>query len=388
MQQKENLGKAQTDLKDEVLQNELCTGCSACVHLCPYFEHHRDKTVILHGCDGSDGRCYAYCPRTPTDLSALQSHRFDPKDLTPELGAVKSLLITRAADPAIRAAAQHGGTVTALMGLALAEGIIDTAVLAGRKDPFLTESTVLSREEEVLSRAKTQFVVSPTVGTFNEAASRDESRRIGVVATPCQALALAKMQNQPASQDVERISKLKLVIGLFCGWALSWEHLKPLLDAHVGHGNIHKIDIPPSQYRCMEVTTDTDKVCIPLSEVETCVRESCRYCFDQTCEFSDLSVGSARSAEGWEVDRGWNQTLVRTALGERLVELARTRGVLEFKETPAGNLEKLKAASLKKKRGCLKHLGEKSGRPDDLIYLHADDPVVKAWLEETNGGGD
>jgi len=382
MEQHENLGSGQEDLKRKVLQNELCTGCSACVHLCPYFEHYRDKTVIVHGCDGTQGRCYAYCPRTPTDLSALQKDHFDPKDLTPELGAVKSLLVTRAADPAIRATSQHGGTVTTLVRLALSEGIIDAAVLAGRKETFLTESTTLSRPDEVAARAKTQFVVSPTVGEFNEAAGRDDARRIGVVATPCQALALAKMRHRPDPADAEKVGKLRLVIGLFCGWALSWEKLKPLLEARIGPEPIVKIDIPPSRYQCMEVTTESGRLSIPLSEVEACVRENCRYCYDMTGEFSDISVGSARSPEGWEVDRGWNQTLVRTPLGEQLVGLARSRGVLEVKDAPPGALAKLMAAALNKKRGCLERLKEKSGRPDDLIYLRAEDPVVTSWLEK------
>ena len=71
-----------------------------------------------------------------------------------------------------------------------------------------------------------------------------------------------------------------------------------------------------------------------------------------TAEFSDLSVGSARLPEGWETARSWNQVIVRTERGMDLLELARRRGVLEFREVPAGNLEKLKAASLGKKRAA------------------------------------
>ena len=69
---------------------------------------------------------------------------------------------------------------------------------------------------------------------------------------------------------------------------------------------------------------------------------------------------------------------MRTELGRKLLELAREKGVLEFKAVPGGNLEKLKRASMNKKRTCLKNLAEKSGHPDDLIYLKTDDPAVKA----------
>ena len=69
-----------------------------------------------------------------------------------------------------------------------------------------------------------------------------------------------------------------------------------------------------------------------------------------TAEFADLSVGGARSADGWDVDKGWNQVIVRSEKGAELLNLARKKGVLEFKETPEGALDKLKGASLGKKR--------------------------------------
>jgi len=71
-----------------------------------------------------------------------------------------------------------------------------------------------------------------------------------------------------------------------------------------------------------------------------------------TAEYADLSVGSARLPEGWDEARQWNQMIVRTPRGEGLVELARRRGTLEFREVPEGNLERLKNASLKKKQAA------------------------------------
>ena len=78
--------------------------------------------------------------------------------------------MTRAADKAVRDAAQHGGTVSTLMALALAEGIIDAAVLADQKENLLSESTAVSDSNSISARGKSKFVVSPTVAAFNEAA--------------------------------------------------------------------------------------------------------------------------------------------------------------------------------------------------------------------------
>ena len=96
-----------------------------------------------------------------------------------------------------------------------------------------------------------------------------------------------------------------------------------------------------------------------------------------TAEFSDISVGSARLPEGWEVARGWNQVIVRSQTGQELMDLARSRGVLEFREIPQGNLERLKKASLNKKRTALKNLVQKSGSSKDLLYLDENDPALR-----------
>jgi len=321
-----------------------------------------------------------------TDLETLRRTLFDPKVLTVELGAFRGLYLTRSTDESVRAAAQHGGTVSTLMMLALSEGIIDTAVVANQKEDLLTEGIAVQDSRGIIASSKSKFVVAPTIGKFNETA-RGSSKRIGLVATPCQALALAKMRVNAVTEDEHIIQKLHLVIGLFCGWALAWEGLKKLISRKVGDTPIQKLDIPPSRHQCMELTTAERTIEIPLEEVEGLVRESCRYCFDMTCEFSDISVGSARSEKGWEVDKGWNQVIVRTKLGDQLIDTARSKGMLEFRDVPEANLDKLKGAALNKKKTCFQNLIKKSGSPHDLLYLDDQDPVVSQWKEKVRGMG-
>ncbi len=373
-----NAGKrkrGQKELREEVLNTGLCTHCGACVNLCPYAVAHRDKVILLDSCDREEGRCYAFCPRTPTDLESLRRKLFDPRDLTPELGSLKGFYLVRSADPEIRAAAQHGGTVTTLVSLALEEGMIDAAVLADGGKDLLPEGIVLQNRSEIRKYGRSRFVASPNLAAFHQAA-RGAAQKIGVVATPCQALALAKMRLNSLPIQDSSSDKLQLVIGLFCGWAFSWRRLKPLLEAKFGLHSIIGLDIPPSQHHSMEVHTRKGIVEMNLEEVLSCVREACQYCFDMTAEFSDLSVGSARLPEGWEVARGWNQLIVRTATGQALLDRARNRGLLEFREMPPGNLERLKKASWNKKQTAVKNLIDRSGTPKDWIYLDVNDPVM------------
>jgi coenzyme F420 hydrogenase subunit beta len=365
----------QKELQKNVLETGLCTHCGACVNLCPYAVAYKDHTILLDPCGREEGRCYAFCPRTPTDLQTLR-RRYDPQDLTPELGAIRGFYLARAADEKVRQSSQHGGTVTALVSLALEEGIIDTAILAEEGEGFLPQGIAVQRVSDVKKRGKSRFVVSPNLAAFHKAA-KSSSQKIGVVATPCQAVALAKMQQKPYPSKDSNIDKLRLVIGLFCGWALSWRELKAFLEKKFGNNSILGLDIPPSKHNSMEIRTSGGIVEIPLDEVIPFVRQSCRYCWDMTAEFSDLSVGSARLPEGWAVARGWNQVIVRTSAGQELMDLARSRKVLEYREMPGGNLERLKKASLNKKRAALQNLAQMSGSPEDFLYLDSRDPVLR-----------
>ncbi|PKN34529.1 MAG: hypothetical protein CVU61_08495 [Deltaproteobacteria bacterium HGW-Deltaproteobacteria-19] len=202
------------------------------------------------------------------------------------------------------------------------------------------------------------------------------SEKIGVVATPCQAFALAKMRLKPKLDSGSNpIDKLKLVIGLYCGFTLSWSKLTGLLQKSVGLDRIRGMEIPPGE-GVLEVYLDDGKRTFPMEEIRDCIRESCRYCIDTTAEYADLSVGSARLGGSWEETRSWNQVIVRTAAGAALLDLARKRGVLEFHDVPAGNLEMLKEAARTKKKEALKNLAEKSGCSGDLLYLDAQDRVL------------
>jgi coenzyme F420 hydrogenase subunit beta len=365
----------QKELQKEVKDAYFCTGCGACVNLCPYQASYKDQIVMLHSCDLKEGGCYAFCPRTPTDLEALKRRLFDAKDLIPEVGAVKGFYITRASSPEIRARAQHGGTATALITLALHEGIIDTAVLADEGENLLPEGSAVRDPSGIGRRSKSKFVVSPNIAEFNRIA-KEGGKRIGAVVTPCQALALAKMRAKPLKTYADRIDQLKLVIGLFCGWALSWKNLTALLRGKTDLAEIEGMDIPPSKYHILKLFTKRGTIDVSLDEVTSAVRGACWYCPDLTAEFSDLSVGSARLPEGWEEAKGWNQVIVRTSLGEQLLDLAKKKNLLEFREVPEGNLAKLKTASLGKKKTAVKNLKIRSRDPKNLYFLDTQDPVL------------
>ena len=368
---------SQKFLKKYVLEEGLCTGCGACVGLCPYQVIYHDRTVQLHHCDLEDGKCYAFCPRTTTDLAALRALLFEPDDLTPEIGAVKCYYFSQAVDPELRKIAQHGATVTVLMELALAEGLIDSAIVSSRNQEFMQNGAIVNDRVTLRKNAGSKFTVSPTIAAFNQLVTEDKGN-IGVVATPCQALALAKMKL--VKEDTAKIDQLKLVVGLYCGWTLSAEkYTKLLFQNDIDLESITGMDVPAGK-NVLELYTNNDVKSVPFDDVQNCIREACHYCLDSTAEYADVSVGSARFSGNWEEMRHWNQLIVRTEKGREFVELAVKRGVLEVREAPAESLKELKNASVKKKKEALKNIIQKSGSIKKLLYLDSRDPVVQKYL--------
>lgn len=357
-------------LDTQVLRPGLCTGCGACQGLCPYWGSVDGRTVCFFDCERADGRCQRFCPRMPTDLDALRKQFFPEDTILPEIGPFLGLYLTRAADESIRSKAQHGGSMTALVELALKEGFIDAAALTRSQGGLNPEGVLAVTAEEVRACSGSSFQVPPTLAVLNKALKEDRFHNIGVVGTPCKTLAVYKMKANPLPENDNHAGNIGMVFGLFCGWGLDWDGLNALAARHADPVKVSHMDIPPSKYHSLELREDGQTVSVNLDEVTPLVRSGCRYCADMTAEFADLSIGGARSAEGWDVDKGWNQVIVRSEKGRQLLDLAREKGVLEFKEPMEGGLEKLKKASLGKKRTAVANLRQLTGESGGLGYLN------------------
>jgi coenzyme F420 hydrogenase subunit beta len=364
--------KGPQELQSEVGSRFLCTLCGACVGMCPYRVAYRGRIVSLDDCSRTEGRCYAFCPRASVDLDEVSQTVTGQPYAGDGLGTFREVVMARAGDAGIRSKAQHGGTVSALVSFALRSGLIDSAVLTSSDESLLPSGTAVRDEGGVRSCAGSNFVASPTLAAFNEAAAT-EAQRIGVVATPCQTLALAKMRTSPLEKD-NNIEKLKLVVGLFCTWSLRYEDFTDFLREKVELGEIRKSEIPPPPAGVVELDTDSGRVVVPLDQIRGFIRRSCEYCLDMTAELADVSVGLVEGVEGW------NTLIVRNATGKKLVDAAVAAGALETAALAEENLAHLKEAALLKKKRALKKIVDTTGSTEDLLYLKLDEKVLQKLL--------
>ncbi len=354
--------KGQQQLRADVIDRGLCALCGACSGMCPYLVAHRGHMVALDDCVVERGRCHAFCPRTSTDLDVVSKAAFGAPFDVSAVGRVGQVLMTRATREDVRSKAQYGGTVSALVAFAIDRDFIDAAVLTKSDTSLLPSGVLVRKAEEVPSYGLSNYVAAPTLAAFNRGVRREEVRSIGVVATPCQALALAKMRASTL-EDRNNVEKLSLVIGLFCTWALDFEGFTHLLSEKTPPNRITKFDVPPPPANVFQVFVGSEPVSFPLDEVRRFIRPSCNVCLDMTAEFADISVGNAEGIEGW------NTLVVRSERGQELVEAARKAAVIEADALPDENLNHLEGASLGKRRRALANIRQSTGNDDDLLYL-------------------
>jgi coenzyme F420 hydrogenase subunit beta len=345
------LNRGQEELRKHVLDAHLCTGCGACVDLCPYYESYRGKTAVLFPCVIDEGRCFAYCPKIEVDLDQLSKRLFGtPYDGNP-LGAYRSIAAAKAGDRMKGIIPQAGGTVSALIYFALKKGYLNGAVLTDRKG-LLPVPRFVTGPEDVRGCATSKYTAAPTLSAVNRAV-KEGYGNIGLVGTPCQVLASALMRLNPLQVD-DFVDPFGLVVGLFCTWAIDFRLFEPFLAEKIEIGQIRRIDIPPPPAEIMEVFADAGtRLEIPLNEVRELIPKGCSYCIDMTSEFSDFSVGIM------EDHRDMNTLIVRTDRGREIVEEAESEGYLTISELPEENLKHLVWASgNKKRRGIVKARNE------------------------------
>ena len=357
-------GKGSLELETEVITQGLCASCGACVGICPYIKAIKDRVALIEPCGIAHGQCYDFCPRTGTDIAALDRRIFGAERSDLALGSYISIEMGQAKDSDIRSHAQYGGVVSALMAYAIDSGELGAAVVTRPFDGgFMPQAVVAEGSSQVLGCSRTNYIASAGLACVNRAI-RQGRDGIGVVAIPCQVLALRKMQASTFETGAERV---KLIIGLFCTWALSYRGFYELLKGRVDPSLITRLDIPPPPANVLVVEGGTGTVEIPLDEVRGFIKPTCSICYDMTSEFADVSVGMVEGMEEW------NTLITRTAAGKRLVERAKGAGVIETMPLEEARLSHLSDASLNKKTRAIAEIVKRTQDEANLLYLRLSD---------------
>lgn len=308
------------DLKNEVWNTNRCSGCGACVAVCPAdaiivpYEsgaaHPEHSGYCKQATDGvTCGACYAVCPRSDDALAAAACDEG-------VIGKYIDIFPARAARPV--AGQQSGGAVTAILQNALAEGTID-AVLTVGEDPWTLKprAVLITSTGALEAHAGSRYSWwVPTLALMKEAVVTRKLRRIAVTAVPCAASALDAMRKSDNDLLKPFGSAVRLVVGLFCTESFDYRQLvQEVLGKQYGieSWEIRRLNVKG----VLEVVKGNgEMVKVPLDTLEACIRPGCRVCTDFAAKAADISAGAVGSPDGW------TSLVVRNGTGKGFVDRA------------------------------------------------------------------
>ncbi|MGC9435147.1 MAG: coenzyme F420 hydrogenase subunit beta [Methanomicrobiales archaeon] len=241
------------------------------------------------------------------------------------LGNYKDVLAARSTDAEILAKSQDGGIVTTLFDFALAEGIIDGAIVAGPgEDPWRPEPTVATTREELLAARGTKYTICPNMSLIKEVTRSYGLDKVGIVGTPCQMQAVRKGQLYPIGlRDVP--DKIALALGIFCMENFPYQGMEALVEDHcnVKLESLAKMDIGKGKFWAY---TNRGAVAeLPLKYTHKYEQPGCHVCLDYVANLGDISTGSVGTPDGWST------VFVRSRIGENVWGKAVSAGAIETK---------------------------------------------------------
>jgi coenzyme F420 hydrogenase subunit beta len=325
------------DLYTEVVTSGLCTGCAACIVVCPHdVLHYNDAdgvyrpwkveedggpTDCTHGAKGCT-MCTRACPRFRSWETEIDTFMFGRERTVDEVaGIADDILLVRAADPDVRDTGQDGGLVSAILIWALEHDVIDAALvsaLEGDGTSWKAVPAVARTRAEVLACAGSRYTYSANTLAYPEAVAGG-AERIALVGMSCQASVPGVMSARKAGKVARRLS---LSIGLLCSKTFDDAIFEDLFEAkyELRREEITKINIK-GVFQIW--TRDGGYHEVPLKEGHAWTREGCKACPDFAAEHADISTGGIGAFNDWTL------TIVRTDQGREVMAGMAADGVIE-----------------------------------------------------------
>ena len=332
-------------LGEKVVTKEICSGCAACVLVCPFgcLEYFEERPNLIKKCEAC-GICPKVCPRLDFPQATLEKLTFDRERLpAEEFGVYKRLVIAQATDQDILENCQDGGVVSALLTYAMRNGIIDSAVVSATtpEKPWFPVPRLITTPQEVLESAGTKYTYSPNLLALQEAV-KQKRKAVAFVSTPCQIQSIRKIEAFPLKKYS---SIINFTIGLMCTESFTYsglmqKHIQQILGMNLNE--VKKINIKGK----VLVTSNSGEVkAIPLQEAKQYTRKGCLPCTDFSAEFADISTGGLGL-------NGWTFTIIRTKKGQEIFEAAETAGAIRTRpvEEEKASLDLLVKLSRRKRK--------------------------------------
>lgn len=315
-----------------VVAEGLCTQCGTCIAMCPLGAITVEWTVgqgytprVAEARCTDCGICLDVCPGEGLDYTLQAWWRADNEGAPSAdfLGPWRRLHFAWARDARTRYAGASGGIVTAILQGALAEGLIDGAIVCRMDpdEPLRVQPVIARTAEEIFACRGSKYNVVDTNVLLRQVMK--EPGRYALVGLPChiQGFRLARERSKLLRE------RIVFTVGLFCGWSSKPRATEvEALRAGLEPGELTRISYRgpgwpgPLHYetRSGEVREwDLDTYFPRFVRSNTLLR--CRLCPDALAELADISVGDAW-LPGFAGSPGVSDLVVRTPRGQEIID--------------------------------------------------------------------
>jgi coenzyme F420-reducing hydrogenase beta subunit/Na+-translocating ferredoxin:NAD+ oxidoreductase RnfD subunit len=303
------------------LNADYCAGCSTCNFVCP-------ARIDL------DHYTLGY-PLIEEEARKIE-HQFLKGTKDENLGVYMDIYSAKSSIDG-----QDGGVATALLVSGIEKGMFDAAIVIKRTDGYWAEAVIAENVDEIMEAKGTKYIRVPMMSKLEELIAKGK-RKIALVGTACQVRAARRIQQLLLHEYAD----LELsIIGLFCFECFEYKKLKEetarLLDVDLDRAE--KTQIHKGKYI---VRVDGKDHSVKVEELNNAVEPRCFFCPDFTAEYSDISVGSVGS------DEGYSTVILRSDIGKKLFDS------LDLAKGKVNKEEITKLAILKKARTKLYSLDD------------------------------
>ena len=385
----------------EIIDNNLCHRCGACISICPHDTLDLDDNLYpreVNECTDC-GLCVKVCSGIEVNFPQFYSNLFDEGTVKDSLiGPFKKASIGHAKNKKIRSSGASGGIVSQILIYLFEKGLIDGALVANTDDksPWKGKAVLARSKEDILKAAQSKMTVVPINSLLKDISN--EKGKFAFIGLPCQVHAFRKL----AEINPLWNKKIVLVIGLFCHLNLEPEATLVLIKAN----KINPDDVEKVKYRVgnwpgrmvaylrdgstktLDRTNYLDTYNI-LSRLYYMNR--CLYCIDGANELADISI-----ADPWIFDNkgewkyksaeGWSTIIHRTKAGEKLIADAENDGCIFIEELSIEAIKKGQRSMLTEKKSSITSRlrgDEKKGKPVPLYHISFPEQEWKEKIKDS-----
>lgn len=342
----------------QVIDYDHCITCGACIQICPKknitpefnktrlaFEVKINQPELCAECPAP---CDEVCPSITTNFKELLNA--GDKTINRE-GLIENVYLGYSEKEQKNGVSSSGGIVRTIIKEALKNGD-QVLCLTRQENEYLPEIiTVIDQVKNIPGSIYHSI-------DFNNALQLliNNEKPVVLIATPCQ---LAGIRNYIAKFDNRLEDKIKLTIGLICGWSFSHHSIEaikkfkkikePIIDVtYRGEDQVGNLKIATAKKLYVQNRAKPDSfsnwIDYRAAFSRTLNRMRCRVCQDHTNILSDISVGDAWLKR--TLGEKLSVIVTRTKKGEDCIESLTINADLNIEKTNINDLVESQSKNL------------------------------------------